>query len=160
MLRYNNLHCAQRPLSGAVITRATRCLGTGWTRENSKYASARRRAGLIAPFKLYRTQRLSVGLSPPASCIDPYMMDHRTISPSNDSHRIGSWSLSEDQRLRHAVDRFAMNWGVVARVVGTRNGEQCSKRWKNALNPHLDLGPWTNDEVSTTCEETECYPLS
>ncbi|KAL0633108.1 hypothetical protein Q9L58_008008 [Maublancomyces gigas] len=35
---------------------------------------------------------------------------------------------------------------VVAQVVKTRNGDQCSKRWYDALDPSIDHSPWTSDE--------------
>ncbi|KAJ5151553.1 hypothetical protein N7492_009848 [Penicillium capsulatum] len=73
-------------------------------------------------------------------------MDHRSRALSNRSHRNGSWTPSEDERLRHAVASQGTNWSAVARAVWSRNGEQCSKRWKNALNPQLDHSPWTKDE--------------
>jgi hypothetical protein len=35
---------------------------------------------------------------------------------------------------------------IVAGEVGTRNGDQCAKRWNENLNPELDHGPWSAAE--------------
>ncbi|KAI5927876.1 hypothetical protein F4810DRAFT_161166 [Camillea tinctor] len=55
----------------------------------------------------------------------------------------GTWSPAEDGRLREAVAKHGTRWVIVASEVGTRNGDQCSKRWKENLNPDLDHSPWS-----------------
>ena len=64
---------------------------------------------------------------------------------SNINH--GSWSEAEDENLRAAVKEHGSKWILVARDVGTRNSEQCSKRWNDVLNPDLTQSPWTPQEV-------------
>ncbi|KAJ5086897.1 hypothetical protein NUU61_008204 [Penicillium alfredii] len=59
---------------------------------------------------------------------------------------MGSWTLAEDERLRAAVTKYGTKWKTLAQAVGSRNGEQCAKRWRNALNPVLDHGPWADRE--------------
>ena len=39
-------------------------------------------------------------------------------------------------------------WSKVAEVVGTRNGDQCWKRWNDSLNPQIDHSSWDLHEVS------------
>lgn len=39
-------------------------------------------------------------------------------------------------------------WSKIAQVVGTRNGDQCWKRWYDCLDPQIDKSPWTPEEVS------------
>jgi hypothetical protein len=36
----------------------------------------------------------------------------------------------------------------VAAYVGTRNAEQCAKRWNDNVNPDLDHSFWSAEEVS------------
>ena len=60
----------------------------------------------------------------------------------------GTWLPAEDVRLRDAVARYGTRWVRVAGEVGTRNGDQCAKRWNENLNPDLDHSPWTPEEVS------------
>lgn len=55
----------------------------------------------------------------------------------------GTWSAAEDGRLQEAVTRHGKRWTAVANLVGTRNGEQCAKRWNEHVNPELDHSPWT-----------------
>lgn len=62
--------------------------------------------------------------------------------------KTGSWLPVEDARLREAVAKYGSRWVKVAGDVGTRNGDQCAKRWTENLNPDLDHSPWTAQEVS------------
>ena len=62
--------------------------------------------------------------------------------------RKGTWTREEDQRLRDAVVIHGTRWSKIAQVVGTRNGDQCWKRWYDCLDPQIDKSPWTPEEVS------------
>ncbi|KAK1777397.1 hypothetical protein QBC45DRAFT_188751 [Copromyces sp. CBS 386.78] len=66
----------------------------------------------------------------------------------NVAHNIrkGTWTREEDQRLREAFDIYGPRWSKVAQVVGSRNGDQCWKRWYDCLDPKIDRSPWTPDE--------------
>lgn len=64
--------------------------------------------------------------------------------------KTGNWGPAEDFRLRQAVSKHGLRWVLVADDVGTRNGDQCAKRWKDKLNPELDHSQWSPDEVSHT----------
>ncbi|KAJ9145088.1 hypothetical protein NKR23_g5642 [Pleurostoma richardsiae] len=68
-----------------------------------------------------------------------------TLRPTEIVHT-GRWSAAEDGRLRDAVVRHGTRWTAVAGEVGTRNGEQCAKRWNDNLNPALDHSTWSADE--------------
>lgn len=60
---------------------------------------------------------------------------------------IGRWSTAEDERLKKAVIKHGPRWIAVAPEVGTRNSEQCAKRWNDNLNPDLDHSFWSVEEV-------------
>ncbi|KAK3388828.1 hypothetical protein B0T20DRAFT_86507 [Sordaria brevicollis] len=66
----------------------------------------------------------------------------------NVAHNIrkGTWTLEEDQRLREAFDIYGPRWSKVAQIVGSRNGDQCWKRWYDCLDPKIDRSPWTPEE--------------
>ncbi|KAK3311050.1 uncharacterized protein B0T15DRAFT_507647 [Chaetomium strumarium] len=60
--------------------------------------------------------------------------------------RKGTWTEEEDDRLREAVKLYGGRWSRIAEVVGTRNGDQCWKRWYDCLDPRIDKSPWTADD--------------
>ncbi|RYP17056.1 hypothetical protein DL765_004755 [Monosporascus sp. GIB2] len=60
--------------------------------------------------------------------------------------RKGPWSSEEDQRLRDAVRKYGTRWNRVSGEVGTRNGDQCWKRWNDSLDPNIDHSPWDANE--------------
>ncbi|KAK0671485.1 hypothetical protein QBC41DRAFT_56961 [Cercophora samala] len=60
--------------------------------------------------------------------------------------RKGTWTKDEDQKLRAAVEVYGARWSKIAEAVGTRNGDQCWKRWYDCLDPSIDKSPWTSDE--------------
>jgi len=62
--------------------------------------------------------------------------------------KTGTWLPAEDVRLCEAVAKYGTRWVRVAGEVGSRNGDQCAKRWNENLNPELDHSPWTPKEVS------------
>lgn len=61
---------------------------------------------------------------------------------------VGTWTPAEDGRLTEAVAKHGPRWVLVAGDVGTRNGDQCAKRWNENLNPELDHSPWCPAEVN------------
>lgn len=64
------------------------------------------------------------------------------------SIRKGTWMREEDEKLREAVGLYGARWSKIAEAVGTRNGDQCWKRWYDCLDPRIDKSPWTPEEVS------------
>lgn len=64
--------------------------------------------------------------------------------------KLGSWSADEDKRLLQFMgrrDKPKKNiWAAAAKQVKTRTADQCSKRWKDALDPSLEHTPWTASE--------------
>jgi len=70
--------------------------------------------------------------------------------------RTGTWLKEEDERLRDAVKRVAVNrlgsdgqWNDIAAIVGTRDAGQCSQRWNQSLAPDLagrSKGRWKPNE--------------
>jgi hypothetical protein len=57
----------------------------------------------------------------------------------------------EDEKLRQAVEHYGARWSKIAEVVGTRNGDQCWKRWYDCLDPRIDKSPWSAEEVCQCC---------
>ncbi|KAI0116094.1 hypothetical protein F4776DRAFT_666669 [Hypoxylon sp. NC0597] len=69
----------------------------------------------------------------------------------------GTWSPVEDARLKDAVAKYGTRWVVVAGAVGTRNGDQCAKRWNENLNPELDHSPWSSQEENLLLHLVDVY---
>ncbi|RPB02887.1 hypothetical protein L873DRAFT_1787362 [Choiromyces venosus 120613-1] len=67
----------------------------------------------------------------------------------------GPWEVAEDEKLWAAVQEHGSRWALVAQVVKTRNGDQCSKRWYDALDPSIDHSPWTPEEDVRLLEAIE-----
>ena len=79
----------------------------------------------------------------------------KTQKTSSTGLNVGTWMPAEDEKLKEAVAKHGTRWVVVASEVGTRNGDQCAKRWNENLNPDLDHSPWCAVEVGLLIP----YPL-
>jgi hypothetical protein len=68
---------------------------------------------------------------------------HNTLDPSIDreSGRTGKWSEDEDIKLKNAVQTYddSKNWNKISAVVPGRTSNQCKLRWRDALDPSIDL---------------------
>ncbi|AEO65561.1 uncharacterized protein THITE_2045382, partial [Thermothielavioides terrestris NRRL 8126] len=71
--------------------------------------------------------------------------------------RKGTWMRDEDERLVKAVEVYGTRWSKVAQAVGTRNGDQCSKRWYDCLDPRIDRSPWTPEEDEKLVTLVACH---
>ncbi|KAK8868406.1 Myb-related protein B [Apiospora arundinis] len=58
----------------------------------------------------------------------------------------GTWDQDEDQRLMEAVGAVGKKWTSVSERVGSRNADQCAKRWQHCLDPSLKRSEWTPEE--------------
>lgn len=71
--------------------------------------------------------------------------------------RKGTWTKEEDEKLLAAVEKYGARWSKVAVVVGSRNGDQCWKRWYDCLDPRIDKSPWTVDEDAKLLHEVALH---
>ncbi|KAL4948125.1 hypothetical protein BDW69DRAFT_177044 [Aspergillus filifer] len=67
----------------------------------------------------------------------------------------GPWSQEENKRLHEAVAKYSTVWTEVAQVVGTRQPDQCAKRWQHFLDPGLNRNEWTPEEDDILVAEVE-----
>ncbi|PWN32631.1 uncharacterized protein FA14DRAFT_157338 [Meira miltonrushii] len=81
-------------------------------------------------------------------------------SPSNSSMRVrqgrqscgrkrgtGAWTEEEDRTLHELVLRYGQkNWVRVEMGMLNRDKKQCRERWFNHVNPHINDGPFTEEE--------------
>ncbi|EEA25176.1 hypothetical protein TMatcc_006601 [Talaromyces marneffei ATCC 18224] len=67
----------------------------------------------------------------------------------------GLWSQEENKRLHEAVAKYSTVWTEVAQAVGTRQPDQCAKRWQHFLDPGLDRSEWTSEEDNILLAEVE-----
>ncbi|RYP51536.1 hypothetical protein DL768_003131 [Monosporascus sp. mg162] len=58
----------------------------------------------------------------------------------------GPWSKEEDALLIKLVEKHSPSWVAISQAMGTRNADQCAKRWQHSLNPELDRHPWQESE--------------
>lgn len=80
----------------------------------------------------------------------------------------GIWNAEEDARLRQAVASLGTNWKAVAEAVGSRNANQCLRRWNviwsneeetkllNAVNEKVDVNWKLVSERVGTKSESQC----
>lgn len=60
----------------------------------------------------------------------------------------GPWTKEEDELVIELVQQYgAKNWSHIAEHLKGRIGKQCRERWHNNLNPQLNKGPWTEEEM-------------
>ncbi|EHK97191.1 putative Myb-like protein A [Glarea lozoyensis 74030] len=55
----------------------------------------------------------------------------------------GAWDEQEDNALREGTRIYGTKWSEVARVVGTRQPDQCSRRWHEAIKPNISRQRWS-----------------
>ncbi|KAM7205886.1 hypothetical protein V8F33_000716 [Rhypophila sp. PSN 637] len=55
----------------------------------------------------------------------------------------GPWSQDEDKRLEDGVGLYGCKWNKVSEVVGTRQADQCSRRWHECRNPTISRSRWS-----------------
>ncbi|RYP08193.1 hypothetical protein DL764_002053 [Monosporascus ibericus] len=60
----------------------------------------------------------------------------------------GPWSKEEDALLINLVEMHSPSWVAISQAMGTRNADQCAKRWQHSLNPELDRHPWQESEIT------------
>lgn len=61
----------------------------------------------------------------------------------------GRWSEDEDARLLAGVSQHGYRWALVSQVVGSRQPDQCSRRWHETANPNITHERWTLLEDET-----------
>ncbi|PYH40872.1 uncharacterized protein BP01DRAFT_307252, partial [Aspergillus saccharolyticus JOP 1030-1] len=67
----------------------------------------------------------------------------RWICVSNPSVNKGTWSGEEDRLLKEAVQLYGRRWVMVSQRVRTRNPDQCSRRWRESVNPRICRDLWS-----------------
>lgn len=70
----------------------------------------------------------------------------RWVNGLNERLKKGTWTTEEDNRLREAIVLLDNDWARIAECVGNRSGDQCSKRWREVLDPTINKAPWTAEE--------------
>ncbi|CAN8102499.1 unnamed protein product [Discula destructiva] len=69
----------------------------------------------------------------------------------------GPWGQDEDKRLEAGVEVHGCRWSKVSEVVGTRQADQCSRRWHECLNPGINRSRWSLLEDSTLETAVQVY---
>ncbi|KAI1315936.1 hypothetical protein EDD11_000186 [Mortierella claussenii] len=58
----------------------------------------------------------------------------------------GPWTEEEDHLLRTGVEMFKGQWSKIAERIPGRTDDQCAKRWREGLDPHIDRAAWTPED--------------
>ncbi|KAF9427848.1 hypothetical protein BGZ76_002156 [Entomortierella beljakovae] len=73
------------------------------------------------------------------------------------SLRKGGWTVEEDHLLRTGVEKFRGQWSKIAERIPGRTDDQCAKRWRESLDPHIDRGAWTPEDDLLLLEKFKEY---
>ncbi|GJJ68052.1 hypothetical protein EMPS_00398 [Entomortierella parvispora] len=69
----------------------------------------------------------------------------------------GSWTEEEDHLLRTGVQSFKGQWSKIAERIKGRTDDQCAKRWRESLDPHIDRAAWTPEDDVVLLQKFEEY---
>ncbi|KAG0435652.1 Myb-like protein L [Dictyocoela muelleri] len=73
------------------------------------------------------------------------------------STKSGKWSKDEDERLAIAVEKYKFKWSKVSEFVGSRNDAQCRDRYVNILDPNINRGEFSKEEISRVSKLVRKY---
>ncbi|KAF9161909.1 hypothetical protein DFQ26_004030 [Actinomortierella ambigua] len=71
------------------------------------------------------------------------------------SLRKGAWTEEEDYLLITGVQKFKGQWSKIAERIQGRTDDQCAKRWRESLDPHIDRAAWTAEEDALLLQKYE-----
>lgn len=66
--------------------------------------------------------------------------------PRDDARETRPWSAREDEDLLALQREYGNRWSDIARVMGTRTGQQCAQRWRHKVNPNIRRDRWSAAE--------------
>ena len=69
----------------------------------------------------------------------------------------GTWTEEEDHLLRTGVQSFKGQWSKIAERISGRTDDQCAKRWRESLDPHIDRAAWTPEDDVVLLQKFEEY---
>ncbi|OCL02962.1 hypothetical protein AOQ84DRAFT_368788 [Glonium stellatum] len=55
----------------------------------------------------------------------------------------GPWVGDEDELLREGVRLHGTRWTAVSQIVGSRQANQCSRRWHEVVKPNINRERWS-----------------
>jgi hypothetical protein len=136
----------------AVATRAT---GSWTPEEDAQLTVAVANASKKKYGKEHKTDWVAISASVPGRTRTQCNRRWQDVlDPSIDrvSGRAGKWAEDEDNVLKDAVQiHGGKNWAAITTLVPGRTRNQCTNRWRDALNPSIALtagrtGKWAEDE--------------
>ncbi|KAI9863714.1 MAG: hypothetical protein M1813_003737 [Trichoglossum hirsutum] len=69
----------------------------------------------------------------------------------------GSWDREEDALLIQGVRLHGTRWALVSQVVGSRQPDQCARRWHESLKPNINHDRWSALEDETLKQAVDVY---
>jgi len=79
----------------------------------------------------------------------------RSTMPRDDARETRPWSTREDEDLLALQREYGNRWSDIARVMGTRTGQQCAQRWRHKVNPNIRRDRWSAEEDEKVRDATE-----
>jgi len=68
------------------------------------------------------------------------------IMPRDSSRETAPWTAEEDEKLLRLNRTHGNRWSDIAKVMGTRSGQQCAQRWRHKVNPNIRRERWSAEE--------------
>ena len=95
----------------------------------------------------YKEDQYNSVISPISSPIQSDSTDDEKSEEEKSQKSKEKFTEKEDHKLKQLVSFLGTkNWKFIAKEMGTKNARQCRERWKNYLNPDLNLGTYTVQE--------------
>ena len=71
-----------------------------------------------------------------------------------------AWTPEEDEQLLQLYEAYGPKWSQIARQITGRTDDACSKRYREALDPHLKKTEWTPEEEVRLLEALQRHGAS
>jgi hypothetical protein len=78
------------------------------------------------------------------------------IMPRDSSRETAPWTAEEDEKLLRLNRTHGNRWSDIAKVMGTRSGQQCAQRWRHKVNPDIRRERWSAEEDAKVRMRARC----
>jgi len=118
----------------------------------------RKRNSLIVEETMVQTRLKTLDNPSSSKIISEIDMDDESYSPDESkktppkSRRLSSkkprWTAEEDAKLIELKKKYGdMSWAKISQSMDERTSSQCYQRWHRVLNPAIQKGPWSREEM-------------
>lgn len=113
--------------------------------------------GVTNSYPSYSTSLIGANGEYPAGTLNMRARSKEDLA--NKKPKTIKWSPEDDKRLRYAVQELGSgDWRAVSKFVGSgKTNSQCSQRWHRVINPEINKGQWTPEEVALLKQAVDKY---